>query len=138
MSATDYDTDSSDEIDNVVNETPLPDIDPAFRVAVLEFKNGLYRTMVFHGDNDSSTSQSTDVLGRFVGLLHTIFRVLNDLGTVEQLPSTIRDEVNALKTSYKANMGSLPGRYRQYLENNFITYPYVMNDTFPVERKFAD
>lgn len=111
-----------------INETPIPGVDPAFRAAVLKFKNGLYTAEMFKGENDSATSQSAVVLRRIVGLLHTVFRVLNDLAPADQLPPAIRDEVAALKAPYKANAGN--GAYRQYIENNFITYPYKMTDNF--------
>ena len=119
---------SEDEMNISINETPLPGIDPTFRAAVLKFKNDLYEAEMFKGQNDSATSQSADVLGRFVKLLHTVFRVLNDLCPAEQLPPAMRTEVEALKAPYKANARN--PAYRQYLENNFITYPYKMNDNF--------
>ena len=119
---------SDDEMNITISETPLPGIDPAFRAAVLKFKNGLYEAEMFKGQNDSAASQATNVLGRYVKLLHLVHCVLNDRCAVAQLPLTIHTEVEALKAPYRANARN--PAYRQYLENNFITYPYKMNDNF--------
>ena len=132
----------SDEVEEYVNETPLPEIDSNFRTKMLNCKNALYEVIIFSGQEGTESAQDNKLLQVYLKSIDKLYsmskllqnRSTNQIPDLSEFPEKAREPIKMLFEWIRQFFinNSIPDTipYTDYIRKSLHEYPFVRVNSF--------